>query len=96
MTEEKDQNHHALCPVHPHVCIRRLILEAAVAAILYCAVAAYTDASLPGTESVLVWTAGYVAMGVVLQATRVSYQSQLERVVGFALANKLWGVLQPL
>lgn len=95
--EKKDEaRRHTLCPQHPHICVRQLFVEAILAVCLYIAIALYTDGSLPSLDSCAVWVGGFIAMGVLLQAFRVSYQSQMERVVGFALANKLWAILQPV
>ena len=95
--EKKDESQrHTLCPQHPHICVRQLFVEAVLAVCLYVAIALYTDSSLPSLESSAAWVVGFIAMGVLLQAFRVSYQSQMERVVGFALANRLWTILSPV
>ena len=92
--EDKDQKKtNKLCPVHPHICLRQLLVEALLAALLYTAIALYVDHDTPSLENCTIWVVGYVAIGVILQGFEVSYQSQLERVVGFAIASKLWSII---
>lgn len=91
--EDKKDKKHKLCPVHPHICLRQLLVEALLAVLLYTAIALYVDQEAPTLENCCIWIAGYVAIGVILQGFEVSYQSQVERVVGFAIASKLWSIM---
>lgn len=91
--EKKEEKKNKLCPVHPHICLRQLLVEALLAVLLYTAIALYVDQDGPSLENCAIWVVGYVAIGVILQGFDVSYQSQVERVVGFAIASKLWSIM---